>query len=113
MNAGFDDKDGVGQRGDYAVAARKVAALRLGAERKFGNDGALCGNLLVEGKIFCRINDVGAGSEHRHRRSVLFKRIHGAFVRSCINAPRHAGDNQNAGAGQIIGNPGGQFAAVN
>lgn len=68
MNAGFDDKDSVGQRRDYAVAARKVAALRFGAERKFGNDGALRGNLLIKGKIFCRVNDVRAGSEHRHRR---------------------------------------------
>ena len=113
MNAGFDDKDSVGQRRDYAGAARKVAALRFGAERKFGNDGALRGNLLIKGKIFCRVNDVRAGSEHRHRRPVLFKRIHGAFVRSRVNAPRHAGDNQNAGAGQIVGNPRGQFAAVN
>ena len=87
--------------------------MRFGAERKFGNDGALRGNLLIKGKIFCRVNDVRAGSEHRHRRPVLFKRIHGAFVRSRVNAPRHAGDNQNAGAGQIVGNPGGQFAAVN
>lgn len=51
MNAGFDDKDSVGQRRDYAVAARKVAALRFGAERKFGNDGALRGNLLIKGKF--------------------------------------------------------------
>lgn len=112
MQRSFDDQCAVGESGNNAVTAGKVACRRFGSERKFGNNGTLPGNLFAELLVFGGIGDINAGSEDGNGASGAVQGEHCAFVCRGIDAARHAGDNHNPLRGQLTGNLRSQFTAV-
>ena len=106
FQSGFHHQHGRGERGNQAVATRKVASQRARAQGEFGEHAALFGNAVRQGFVGHGIHAVDARTPHRHRAALLTQR---AFVGGAVDAGSHAGYGYDAGSGQgfaeFAGNP--------
>jgi hypothetical protein len=64
---GLDDDGDLGERGDDAVARDEAPALRGGAGRQLGDDGAARRDRRVQAPAAGRVGDVGTAREHADR----------------------------------------------
>jgi len=85
---------------DQAVAAREIGGKRTCTERKFRHQRAACGELVRQLAVARRVNDVGAGTEHRHTACGSGQ---AATVRRGVNAERKPADYGQAGVGECPG----------
>ena len=107
--AGLDDHDGVGQRGDDPVAGGEAPRGGLDAGLVLGDDAAgLCdpaGEFGVGGRVVA----VDAAAEHGDRAPAC---VEGAAVCLGVDAAGEAGDDRDAGGGEVAGERARDLGAV-
>jgi hypothetical protein len=98
LPGGFDHDDGEREAADDAVTLRKIRRQRRGAGGKLADQRAALADAQGELRMFGRINDVDAATEHGHGDAAG---LEGAQVRRRIHAARHAADDGDISVSQV------------
>jgi len=108
--AGLDDKHPEGEPGDDAVSGREVVGVRSGAEGQFGDDGARVGGDAVE--EFPVVGRVALGEAAAEDGDGSAAGLDRSFMGCGIDSSGTAGDDRQAGPGQMRGEAVGLLAPV-
>ena len=94
-----DDHD-ARHRGDETIAAGEVPRVRWRARRMLGPERPRRRDLARERVVLGRVDDVHSAAEHRERGAAARER---AGVRRRVDAPGEPGDDDDAAAGEVLG----------
>lgn len=86
------------ERGDQSVALREVGGAGRRAERPFRHDRAVRGDLVGECAVPRRIDEIGAGRDHRDRARPA---VEPATMCGGIDPEREARHDRQPGVGQL------------
>ncbi|CAM3682694.1 hypothetical protein ACMA110817_24400 [Achromobacter marplatensis] len=99
------------QSGHNAVAFGEVRGQGARAQRKFGNQRALRGDVVRQIAVAGGVDAVDAGAHDRHRARPVRAGVQRAFMRRRIDAQRQSADDAPAVRGQMAGEGAGVFLA--
>ena len=101
----FDHHHEVGQAGDDPIAGRKTPGLGTGTQRRLAQQQADLGHPVPQPRATAGVHDIESAAHHRHRCRGPCRRGHGQgpLVGRVVDAAGQAGDDGDAGLGQLRG----------